>query len=145
MTGTIPANLMLRHMYFLDLGRNRFRGQLPADLGVDYVRLRHLYLDNNQFTGTVPQSIINAGEGRLRSLSLNDNQFVGALPGSHQSTQFLNVFEVQNNNFTSMDSNANTCNLWVFSGGELVEFNSDCAICGCKNDLCRHCSKNKKN
>lgn len=140
MTGTIPANLKLRHLYYLDLGKNNFEGKLPADLGVEYVRLRHLFLDNNAFTGTVPDSVVNAGDGRLRSLSLNDNQFVGPLPGNHMSNTFLNTYEVQNNNFTSM--HADTCKLWIFSGGELVDFNSDCAICDCgdKSTMCQNCS-----
>lgn len=140
MTGTIPTDLKLRHMYYMDLGRNSFSGEIPAEIGVNYIRLRHLYLDHNQFTGTVPESIINAGEGRLRSLRLNDNQLVGALPGRHQSTTVLQEYAVQNNGLTSMDEN--TCKLWIFAGGELVEFNSDCAICDCgeKSTMCQHCS-----
>ena len=141
MTGTIPSNLQLRQMYYMDLGRNQFSGTLPASLGTDYVRLRHLYLDHNNFEGTVPSEIINAGNGRLHSLRLNDNQFVGEMPGNYQSITEMNLLEVQNNNFTSMDSN--TCKLWVFDGGELVDFKSDCSVCNCgnKSTMCRHCSK----
>ncbi|KAL3932446.1 MAG: hypothetical protein SGBAC_010843 [Bacillariaceae sp.] len=141
MTGTIPSNLKLTHLYYMDLGRNKFSGTLPTELGTDYVRLRHLYLDHNDFSGTVPNEVINAGDGRLHSLRLNDNKFTGALPGNHVFDTELNIYEVQNNEFTSMDKN--TCNLWVFDGGELVDFQSDCAICDCgnKSTMCQQCSK----
>lgn len=168
MTGTIPSNLKLTHLYYMDLGRNKFSGTLPTELGTDYVRLRHLYLDHNDFSGTVPNEVINAGDGRLHSLRLNDNKFtgecqlskqrafccmcadnsssficsiIGALPGNHVFDTELNIYEVQNNEFTSMDKN--TCNLWVFDGGELVDFQSDCAICDCgnKSTMCQQCSK----
>ncbi|CAJ1964028.1 unnamed protein product [Cylindrotheca closterium] len=138
MTGTIPANLKLRHLYYMDLGRNEFTGTVPSDLETEYVRLRHLNLDHNNFSGnSVP---INAGDGRLHSLLLNDNRFTGALPGNHKFNTELNLFEVQNNGFTSM--NANTCKLWVFDGGELVNFKSDCTICDCgnKSTMCDQCS-----
>ena len=85
MTGTIPANMNLRQMYYMDLGNNQFSGQLPPELGTEYVRLRHLFLDNNQFTGTVPPSYVVAGNGRIESLTLNDNQLRGAFPGDHQT------------------------------------------------------------
>ena len=75
MTGTIPGNLKLRHLYYMDLGRNKFTGTIPLDLETEYVRLRHLNLDHNNFSGNA--NVINAGDGRLHSLLLNDNQFTG--------------------------------------------------------------------
>lgn len=89
MTGTIPANMRLRQMYYMDLGNNKFSGTLPSELGTEYVRLRHLFLDHNEFTGTVPQSYVVAGDGRIQSLTLNDNKFTGDFPGNHETyTQF---------------------------------------------------------
>ena len=77
----------------MDLGNNKFSGTLPADLGVDFVRLRHLFLDHNKFTGTVPQSYIWAGDGRIQSLVLNDNLLRGSFPGNHQVyTQLSKLF-----------------------------------------------------
>eukprot|EP00980_Cylindrotheca_fusiformis_P002290 scaffold530_cov107-Cylindrotheca_fusiformis.AAC.14 len=89
MTGTIPGNMNLRQMYYMDLGRNQFSGTLPPELGDEYVRLRHLHLDFNQFSGTVPQSYILAGNGRLMTLRLNDNQFYGAFPGNHENYKMM--------------------------------------------------------
>ena len=68
------------------------------------------------------------------------HSITGALPGNHKFVTELNLFEVQNNGFTSM--NADTCKLWVFDEGELVNFKSDCAICDCgnKSSMCEYCS-----
>mmetsp|Transcript_17183 Transcript_17183/g.41834 ORF Transcript_17183/g.41834 Transcript_17183/m.41834 type:complete len:153 (+) Transcript_17183:506-964(+) len=139
MTGTIPENLKLRQMWYFDLGRNQFSGTLPIQLGLDYVRLRHLHLDHNRFTGPVPEEIVNAGNGRLLSLNLNDNQLTGALPGNHMFITELNQFTVQNNQFSSMGEG--TCKLDVMESGELPEFKSDCDICVCgkNNQMCKNC------
>jgi hypothetical protein len=139
MTGTIPSDIKLRQLYYLDLGRNDFRGTLPESLGVESVRLRHLHLDHNRFTGPVPSTLINAGDGRLKTLSINDNRLTGQLPGNHQFFTFLVQFTTHNNQFSSMDKD--TCNLDVFAGGELAEFKSDCDICACgkNNIMCDFC------
>ena len=83
MTGTIPADMRLRQMFYMDLGDNQFSGTLPPI--PEYVRLRHLFLDHNQFTGTVPQSYVVAGNGRIQTLEVNDNQLSGAFPGNHET------------------------------------------------------------
>ena len=102
MTCTIPENLKLRQLFYFDLERNQFSGTLPAILGSDFVRLKHLHLDHNRFTGPVPDSIANAGNGRLLTLSLNDNQLTGALPEYHMFITEMNQYTVQNNRFSSM-------------------------------------------
>ena len=70
-------------MFYLDLGRNRFTGTLPTDLGEKFVELRHLHLDRNQFTGTFPSSYLNVGNKRLETLTIDHNQFTGILPSDH--------------------------------------------------------------
>ena len=76
MTGTMPAEgSRLRQLYYMDLGRNSFSGTIPPM--DEYVRLRHLYLDHNNFEGQLPQNIVNTGDGRLESLFVNDNRFTG--------------------------------------------------------------------
>lgn len=166
MTGSIPPNMRLRQMYYMDLGRNRFSGTLPSELGSEYVRLRHLYLDFNNFEGTFPESYINAGNGRIQTLALNDNNFTGTFPGNHQlSNRIRKLVEfilesfnlpqvahdllffpcghavsltIENNNFSSMDRS--TCLLDVFSGGELIEFKADCLTCRCSPSfMCKYC------
>jgi hypothetical protein len=139
MTGTIPSDLRLRQMFYMDLGRNKFRGTLPVSLGENYVRLRHLHLDHNRFTGTVPSTLINAGNGRLNALSLNDNKLTGLLPGNFQVFTRMGQFTAHNNQFSKMDKDI--CKLNVFENGELAEFKSDCDICVCGNNniMCDFC------
>mmetsp|Transcript_5466 Transcript_5466/g.12877 ORF Transcript_5466/g.12877 Transcript_5466/m.12877 type:complete len:140 (+) Transcript_5466:1603-2022(+) len=137
MTGTIPANMRLRQLFSMDLGYNQFDGTLPSFS--EAVRLRHLYLDHNRFSGTFPSSVLNAGDGRLNTLFINDNEFAGTFPGDHQQLNYMVELTIENNNFVSMEKNS-TCQLDVFSGGELVEFKSDCLVCRCGVDfMCRHC------
>ncbi|CAJ1962917.1 unnamed protein product [Cylindrotheca closterium] len=139
MTGTIPSNMRLRQLFSFDLGNNAFSGTLPPDFGTESVRLRHLYLDYNGFSGTFPSEVLNAGDGRLITLFINNNEFTGTFPGDHKSTTAIAEMTIQKNNFASMTRNA-TCELDVFSGGELVEFKSNCLVCRCGvGMMCRHC------
>jgi len=128
MTGTIPEGAKLEKLYYMDLGRNKFSG--PLSTFEAYDDIRHLHLDFNKFTGTLPSSVINAGEGKLNALSVNDNHLTGTIPGDHLYLEYLNQFSTQHNNFTKMTFNS--CRLEVFSFGELVEFGVACDICNCK-------------
>lgn len=102
MTGTIPSNMRLRQLFLADLGNNRFSSTLPPDFGTESVRLRHLYLDKNNFSGTFPSEILNAGDGRLRTLVLNDNKFTGVFPGNHQYNNTMRKFLDLANEWTDM-------------------------------------------
>ncbi|KAL3941683.1 MAG: hypothetical protein SGBAC_003996 [Bacillariaceae sp.] len=81
MTGSIPSNMRLRQMFYLDLGYNGFSGTLPNDMGTDYVRLRHLHLDHNNFVGTFPKSYLTSGDWRILTVFVNDNNLSGVFPG----------------------------------------------------------------
>ncbi|KAL3941684.1 MAG: hypothetical protein SGBAC_003997 [Bacillariaceae sp.] len=94
MTGSIPSNMRLRQMFYMDLGNNKFSGNLPTNLGEEYVRLRHLFLDHNNFEGPVPESYINAGNGRIQTLTLNDNNFSGAFPWNHEVFNRMRKFDI---------------------------------------------------
>lgn len=138
MTGSIPSNLRWRQIFYMDLGENQFSGTLPPDFGEESIRLRHLYLDHNNFEGNFPESYVNAGNARMQTLALNDNKFTGTFPGNHEITNRMVQLTIENNEFTSMERS--TCLLGVFSGGELVEFKSDCLVCRCGVDfMCKNC------
>jgi len=65
----------------MDLGHNKFSGTLPLELRTEYVLLRHLYLDHNDFLGTLPESDVVTGQGRINTLYVNDNKLSGPFPG----------------------------------------------------------------
>lgn len=80
-TGTIPEDLRFSMIKFIDLGRNNFSGNLPEDIGEEWFELRHLYLDHNEFTGTIPKSYPTTGEGRIETMTFNHNNLEGLVPG----------------------------------------------------------------
>ena len=57
----------------LDFSNNKFYGKLPNDISqVNYSKLRLLYLNNNAFAGTIPESLVQLR--KLKGLFLNDNR-----------------------------------------------------------------------
>jgi hypothetical protein len=139
MTGSIPEGMALRHAFYFDLSFNKFSGTLPADMGVDFVRLRNLYLDHNEFVGTIPESYANLGNDRLMALYLNDNQLTGGVPsGWAKENIFLDTLAVQNNLLTG-DIDKEVCKMSIFDSGEMVELGADCEICTCET-LCDNCA-----
>jgi len=139
MTGTIPENLRLRRMYYLDLGFNNFSGTLPEDIGTEFVRARYMYFDHNKFHGTIPSNYGMIGNGQVYELYINDNELQGALPDKWvHPNLFISGFRVHNNNFDVEIGNEICKELNVFEEGELVDLAADCNICKCKT-LCENC------
>eukprot|EP00536_Pseudo-nitzschia_multiseries_P004284 jgi/Psemu1/253481/estExt_Genewise1Plus.C_700085 len=134
LTGTIPE-LRLRNLVYADFGRNYLTGRLPNDIGYTWASLRHLYLDYNKFTGSIPYSITTTGNGRVETLSFNNNQLTGWVPGYYQHYKLLEL-HLHSNSFTGIDHA--TCKQAVFHSGEMVEFTAECDICYC-TPFCRKC------
>jgi len=132
--GTIPTGWNLRDLFYLDLGNNDLTGSVPLDWtqGRDKMNsLRILYLNNNRLSGTLdPQFIALIGSGRLAMMILHDNEFTGQLPGNYTFVNHMDIIEVQNNNFDSVDTAI--CSMIVFSIGEMVSLKADCEVCRCK-------------
>jgi hypothetical protein len=80
LTGTIPNNLRFRKTIFADFGRNQFTGVLPDDIGARWIALRFLYMDHNNFSGTIPYSYPTTGNARLEYLAVDHNQLTGWIP-----------------------------------------------------------------
>ena len=78
-TGTIPSWNAIPSLFFLDLGFNALTGTLPESL-VKFNRLRRVYLNNNNFNGTIPISFPEMGNKKLTQLHLNDNDLSGEVP-----------------------------------------------------------------
>jgi hypothetical protein len=141
MSGTIPTNLRLRNIFYFDLSHNNFSGNLPEDIGSDFVRARVLYFDHNQFVGTIPSNYGGIGNGRMAELTLDNNQLTGEVPTDWPKDN-LNLITVrfQNNKITTPIGNKGLCELDVFKEvGELLELGAECDICSCKTELCSNC------
>ena len=143
MEGPVPANLNLPDAIYVDFSFNKFNGTLPQDIGQNFTSLRQLYLDHNEFTGTIPESYAMAGNGSLVSLYLNDNMLTGGLPTTwvdgqnKDATSSIDTINVEKNNMT-VGIDKDVCRLSVFDSGKLVELKADCDICWC-DKLCAHC------
>jgi hypothetical protein len=143
-TGPIPDDLALTFLLYLDISYNGFSGSLPPDWGLangGMNSLRHFHVDHNLFTGAIPDSYPKMGKGRVEQFTANDNSFTGVMPGNWTHNDFISSMEIQNNGFTSLgvgerdNSGARVgfgvCDLIVFRGGEMINFDTDCAICNC--------------
>ncbi|CAI0428612.1 unnamed protein product [Linum tenue] len=66
----------------LDLSSNELEGQIPGTLCSDNPNgvLKELYLQNNQFTGSIPPALSNCSQ--LTSLHLSFNYLTGTIPSS---------------------------------------------------------------
>ena len=121
-------------------GNNQMTGELPVDWWrnrrTDLVKLRHLYINNNQFRGNLTADFfVKIGNGRLQQFVAHDNNFTGTFPGTWLHNSFLQRADIQRAGFEGMDYGF--CSQSVFEGGELTSFKSDCAICRCGAPFCR--------
>ena len=126
LTGTIPDDLRLRNVIYFDIGRNSLTGKLPNDLGTKFISLRHLYLDHNDFRGTIPDSYNTVGNGRLESFSIDHNRFTGTVPGERSMYNKLVQYTLHSNQFDRIDSD--NCRIEV-PQGECVEFRYVFTLC----------------
>ncbi|KAG6399687.1 hypothetical protein SASPL_141168 [Salvia splendens] len=81
--GNLPDSFSkLQSLEVLDVSSNNVSGLIPAGLcsGSGTSSLRVLYLQNNMFTGTIPQSLSNCSN--LESLDLSFNYLSGTIPAS---------------------------------------------------------------
>ncbi|KAG0584160.1 hypothetical protein KC19_3G189800 [Ceratodon purpureus] len=96
LTGRLPVSSMNAEGIGLDtmiacghfhLNNNSFTGGIPSELGAPpngnstkLTKLKHLLLESNQLTGTIPDSLANLKA--LEILSLSNNQLSGTIPAS---------------------------------------------------------------
>ncbi|RDX70369.1 putative inactive receptor kinase, partial [Mucuna pruriens] len=95
--GSLPPNTLgkLNGLISLSLRSNSLRGNLPIDL-LSLPSLRFVYLQHNNFSGDVPDSL----PPRLMVLDLSYNSFTGQIPASIQNLTHLIGLNLQNNSLT---------------------------------------------
>eukprot|EP00978_Attheya_sp_CCMP212_P018408 scaffold50361_cov52-Attheya_sp.AAC.1 len=121
---------------YLDFGSNYMTGTLPRSLE-DLNYLSMLYLDHNQFRGTIPPTYGDLGGNKLQEFWVNHNNLVGYVPTSFSEIWALTI-KTQGNNLTIMHD---ICWKGVMPGrGNLLELGADCGRCSC-DVLCdaNHC------
>nr|XP_023896501.1 LRR receptor-like serine/threonine-protein kinase FLS2 [Quercus suber] len=124
MTGTIPQWIVNRSTspkFFVDLSSNSFEGQIPCGLASsDTINLshnllsgllpsclnlqdvRHLLLEGNKLTGSLPKAILNSSS--LVTLDIGDNRFTGSIPDEIVGLSNLRLLSLSGNHFSGVIS-----------------------------------------
>ncbi|KAJ6697004.1 hypothetical protein OIU85_003374 [Salix viminalis] len=95
--GPIPANTIgrLNSLKILSLRSNSLNGKLPSDI-LSLPSLRHLYLQQNNFSGGIPAFL----SVQLNVLDLSFNFFTGRIPPTVQNLTKLTALYLQNNSIS---------------------------------------------
>ncbi|KAG7951432.1 hypothetical protein I3843_12G006700 [Carya illinoinensis] len=97
--GRVPCELSMTGT--LDLSHNLFTGSLPFCLNLP--ELEHLYLQGNEFTGSIPKVLFNSSS--LLTLDIGDNNFTGSISVEIKQLQNLRVLLLSGNHFTGIIPN----------------------------------------
>ncbi|KAL9257182.1 putative inactive receptor kinase [Drosera capensis] len=96
--GPIPDSTIgrLSQLRVLSLRSNKLTGPIPSDFSF-LIHLRHLYLQNNDFSGDLAPIM---GLTRLVRLDVSGNRFSGEIPSSINNLTRLTGLFLQKNNFS---------------------------------------------
>ncbi|CAK8560478.1 unnamed protein product [Lathyrus sativus] len=92
--GPIPELNRIGYLKGIYMSRNKFSGHIPKEYFQKMNSLKKVYLSDNEFTGEVPLSL--ADVPTLLELHLENNQFSGVIPNLNSPA--LVEFNVSNNN-----------------------------------------------
>eukprot|EP01018_Ginkgo_biloba_P009732 Gb_35377 [translate_table: standard] len=95
LTGDIPDLSELHNLKTLFLNENKFRGSLPDSIS-DLHRLKVIVLSDNALSGQIPVALTRLP--RLYVLRLDNNRLGGGIPAFNQSG--IRFFNVSNNRFS---------------------------------------------
>ncbi|KAH7568170.1 hypothetical protein ACOSP7_009377 [Xanthoceras sorbifolium] len=97
LTGSIPPDLLSQpNLQMVDMSFNLLNGTIPKDISSNLVRLR---LGSNSLSGEIP-SLTCATLGNLTYLELENNSFTGMIPQQLSSCQNLTLLNLAQNYLT---------------------------------------------
>lgn len=107
MTGRLPNNFgNLVNMKGIALDNNLFEyrldGVFDTSVTPGFRKLEQLYLENNQFTGTIGEHFVALAN--MTHLDISDNGFSGVIPTHIFSLTNLKVLDLHDNEFTTLPS-----------------------------------------
>ena len=76
-------------MFYLYLQNNQFSGSIPSEIG-NMIDVEYLHMDQNQLTGPLPTEV--GGLVKLRELFVNGNSISGTVPVSYSSLTNLGMY-----------------------------------------------------
>ena len=88
--------MFCKSQFEVGFGTNQLAGTIPSSIG-KLSSLRYLYLQNNRFSGRVPEEIFNVES--LELMWINDNMLTWTLPNTSNSMKSLKFVDVSNNLF----------------------------------------------
>jgi len=155
--GPLPAGLnALTKLQVLTLSHNKLEGTLPSSLGTlsnlqelylddnlfngtllpftQSAMLHNLFLNSNQFTGTIPGTFLQAAANIPSSdqwqVNLDDNNLSGLIPASLQRLQDVNLtISMSNNAFTGFENGTVLCNNVKWNDGQVSTIGCDAIAC----------------
>ncbi|KAK1312830.1 putative leucine-rich repeat receptor-like protein kinase [Acorus calamus] len=94
----------LSQLYWLDLADNQLSGTLPVSTGSSpgldmLINTKHFHFNKNQLSGSIPEQLFNSSMTLIHVL-LDNNRFTGNIPESLGSVQTLEVLRLDKNALT---------------------------------------------
>ncbi|XP_031120106.1 probable leucine-rich repeat receptor-like protein kinase At5g49770 isoform X2 [Ipomoea triloba] len=94
--GSTPGLDMLVEAQHFHFGRNNFSGEIPSQLFSSNMKLKHLLLEQNQFTGSIPETLELVRS--LTFVNLDGNLLSGSVPSNLNNLSSINELHLSNNN-----------------------------------------------
>ncbi|KAL6143124.1 hypothetical protein ACLB2K_053820 [Fragaria x ananassa] len=118
LSGKLPSLRNRTGMKSLDLGENKFFGNIPAWIGESMLSLLILRLSSNSFTGSIPSQL--CGLSNLHILDLSHNKLSGHIPQCVGNLSGLKTSEISDKDTSYLYQGQ----LEVVSKGRVLEYGS---------------------
>ncbi|KAK4378757.1 hypothetical protein RND71_000619 [Anisodus tanguticus] len=108
-SGSKPGLDMLVHTKHFHFGKNQLSGEIPARLFHSNLTLIHLLIENNKFTGKIPDTL--GLVQTMEVLRLDRNLLSGSVPQNINNLTHVNELHISNNNLDGLLPNLTGMNV----------------------------------